>query len=151
MYILTISVAVFMPSSGLHILQRYPKSVVVRWHHMYYPPDEDLYQYYSYHVMYSEKGSSDWIRERIVPYNPDDDPPQNTIDGLTSHTEYQVRILGVRSKGDLTDEETADSTRTETFVTLYGTLYLIICTYIYTIVFSVFSLPDCPTKREKNK
>ena len=149
MYILTISVAVFMPSSGLLILQRYPKSVVVRWHHMYNRPDEDLYQYYSYHVMYSEKGSSDWIRERIVPYNPDDDPPQNTIDGLTSHTEYQVRILGVRSKGDLTDEETADSTRIETFVTLYGTLYLIICSYIYTIFFSVFSLPDCPTKREK--
>ena len=116
---------------------------------MYNQPDEDLYQYYSYHVMYSEKGLSDWIRERIVPYNPNNDPPQNTIDDLTSHTEYQVRILGVRSKGDLTDEETADSTRTETFVTLYGTLYLIICSYMYTIFFSVFSLPDCPTKRGK--
>ena len=116
---------------------------------MYNRPDEDLYQYYSYHVMYSEKGSSDWIRERIVPYNPDDYPPQNTIDGLTSHTEYQVRILGVRSKGDLTDEETADSTRTGTFVTLYGTLYLIICSYIYTIFFSVLAFLIVQQKEKK--
>ena len=87
--------------------------------------DKDLYQYYSYYVEYREKGSSDWITGRIVPYNPDVDPPQATIDGLTSNTEYEVRILGVRSKGKQTDEEKAGSTRIVTFTTLYGTLSLI--------------------------
>ena len=112
-----------MPASSLDLLRRYPKYIVVRWIHIRNPPDDkDLYQYYSYYVEYREKGSSDWITGRIVSYNPDDDPPQATIDGLTSHTEYEVRILGVRSKGNQTDEEEADTTRIKTFTTLYGTL-----------------------------
>ena len=87
------------------------------------PDDEGLYQYYSYYVKYKEKVSSDWISGSIVPYNPDVDPPQATIDGLTSNTKYDVRILGVRTKGDQTDEETAEKTNTKTFTTLFGTFY----------------------------
>ena len=113
-----------MVSGSLGLLNRYAGSLVVKWLHIRnQPDDEDLYQYYSYYVEYKEKGSSDWIRESIVPYNPDDDPPQATIDGLTSHTEYQVMILGVRSKGGQTDEEKADKTDTKTFTTLFGTFY----------------------------
>ena len=112
-----------MPEDSLDILHRYSKSLVVSWSHMINPPDdEDLYQYYSYYVEYRENTSSDWIRESIVPYNPDDDPPQATIGGLNSNTAYKVRILGVRSKGNQTDEEKADSIRIVIFTTLYGIL-----------------------------
>ena len=55
------------------------------------PVDDDLYQYYSYYVMYREEGSSEWIRGPTVTYNPGDDPPHATIKGLNSHTEYQVK------------------------------------------------------------
>ena len=108
----------------LELLSSYPTSLVVKWRHMRnQPADEDLYQYYSYYVVYRERGSSQWFRGPILPYNPDVDPPQATIDGLISNTEYQVRILGVRSKGDQTDEENADKTFIERFNTLYGILY----------------------------
>ena len=110
-----------MKSNSLGISRRNPKSLVVKWEHMKrQPADTDLYQYYRYYVEYREEGSSsDWITI-IVSYNPNDDPPQATIDELTSNTEYEVRIRGVRTKGDQTDEENADKTNTETFTTLYG-------------------------------
>ena len=113
-----------MPSGGLISLNRYTTSLVVKWSHMKNPPDDEgLHQYYSYYVKYKEKVSSKWISGSIVPYNPDVDPPQATIDGLASNTEYDVRILGVRTKGNQTDEETAKKTNTKTFTTLFGTFY----------------------------
>ena len=122
-----------MISTSLQIVTPDRASLVVMWSHIRnQPDDEDLYQYYSYYVEYRALGSSDWIRD-ILPYNPDDDPPQATIDGLTSHTEYQVRILGVRSKGTQTDEETADKTKTKTFTTLFGrplSMQLHFCSYL---------------------
>ena len=119
-----ISDAARMASVDFDLLSSHPASLVVKWRHMRnQPADEDLYQYYSYYVEYRREGSSQWIRGPIVPYNPDVDPPQATIDGLTSNTEYQVRILGVRSKGDQTDEKIADKTFIERFNTLYGILY----------------------------
>ena len=114
-----------MPSGGLTTLNRYTTSLVVKWIHMKNPPDDEgLYRYYSYYVKYREKVSSNWISGLIIPYNPDVDPPQATIDGLISGTEYVVRILGVRTKGDQTDEETAEKTNTKTFTTLFGTYSL---------------------------
>ena len=125
-----ISVAADMRSGSLGLLNRYAGSLVVKWLHIRnQPDDEGLYQYYSYYVEYKEKGSSDWIRGSIVPYNPDDDPPQATIDGLTSHTEYQVRILGVRSIRDQTDKETAKKTDTNTYTTLSGRTILSLVTF----------------------
>ena len=124
-----------MISTSLQIVTPDRASLVVMWSHIRnQPDDEDLYQYYSYYVEYREKGSSDWIRD-ILPYNPDDDPPQATIDGLASHTEYQVRILGVRSKGSRTDEETAEKTNTKTFTTLFGRPLSVLC-----VVASLFLL-----------
>ena len=118
-----ISVAAVMQSDSLALLNKTITSLVVKWNHTENQPDEDLYRYYSYYVEYKEKGLAYWIREPIVSYNPDVDPPQATIDGLTSNTEYQVRILGVRTKGTQTDEEDADKTNVETFTTLYGMLF----------------------------
>ena len=114
-----------MPSSGLELINGYKHSLDVKWRHMYdTPPDVDLYKYYSYNVKYRKKDDDDWISGPVVPYNPNDNPPQATIDELTSHTEYQVRILGVRSKEKQTDEETADKTDVKTFGTLLGTCLL---------------------------
>ena len=113
-----------MPSVGLELLFSYRTSLVVKWRHMRnQPADEDLYQYYSYYVEYRVEGSSQWIKGNIVSYYPDVDPPQATIEGLTSNTEYEVRILGVRSKDGQTDEEYAEMTHTKIFITLYGILY----------------------------
>ena len=114
-----------MQSDSLALLNKTITSLAVKWNHIENQPDEDLYRYYSYYVEYKEKGLAYWIREPIVPYNPDDNPPQATIDGLTSGTEYEVRILGVRTKGDQTDKETAEKTTVETFTTLYGMQFLL--------------------------
>ena len=115
-----------MKSYSLRILNIYPSSLVVKWSHTRDVfNDEDLYRYYSYYVEYKDKGSPDWISGSIVPYNPDVDPPQATIDGLTSNTEYEVRVVGVRTKGDQTDEEDADKTNTIIFTTLFGIFYLV--------------------------
>ena len=115
-----ISAAAVMQSDSLALLNKTITSLVVMWNHIENQPDEDLYRYYSYYVEYKEKGLAYWIREPIVPYNPDDNPPHATIEGLTSGTVYEVRILGVRTKGTQTDEEDADKTIVETFTTLYG-------------------------------
>ena len=113
-----------MSSVDFDLLSSYRTSLVVKWRHMRnQPADEDLYQYYSYYVEYRREGSSQWIRGNIVPYNPDVDPPQAMIDGLTSNTEYEIWILGVRRIGDQTDEKNADKTSTKIFNTLYGILY----------------------------
>ena len=110
-----------MQSGSLVLLSTNHNSVSVKWAHIRNRPnDVHLYQYYSYYVKYREQGSSDWISGSIVPYDPDDDPPQATIDGLTSNTEYQVRIVGVRRKGDQTDEKTAEKTYIKPVTTLYG-------------------------------
>ena len=125
-----------MISASLQLVTPDRTSLVVMWSHIRNPPDdEDLYQYYSYYVEYRALGSSDWIRD-ILPYNPDDDPPQATIDGLASHTEYQVRILGVRSKGSQTDEETAEKTKTETFTTLFGRPLSVLCVVAFLFLLS---------------
>ena len=123
-----------MISGSLRMLKRTKQSLDVKWSHMRNQPNADLYQYYSYYVEYREKGSSDWIRESM-PYNPDDDPPQATITKLTSGTEYEVRISGVRTKGDQTDEEDAEKTDISIFITLFGTFSLIKSYFIFQWVY----------------
>ena len=92
-------------------------SVFVKWKHMENNPSSNIYQYYSYYVQYKQTVDSDWTTGRIVQYKPDDDPPQATIDGLTASTEYQVRILGIRTlngKTDLLDTPSSSNIRTFT-------------------------------------
>ena len=93
-------------------------SVVVKWKHMENKPSTNLHQYYSYYVQYKKTVDSEWTPLRIVPYNPNDDPPQAKIDGLTASTEYQVRILGIRIFDGKTDLlENPSSSNIITFTT----------------------------------
>ena len=92
-------------------------SVIIKWNHMDNNPSSNLHQYYSYYVQYKQTVDSDWITGRIVQYNPDDDPSQATLDGLTANTEYQVRVLGIRTlneKTDLLDNPNSSNIRTFT-------------------------------------
>ena len=80
-------------------------------------PPSDLHQCYSYYVQYKKTVDSDWTTISIVQYNPDVDPPQATLDGLTASTEYQVRVLGIRTfngKTDLLDNPSGSNIRTFT-------------------------------------
>ena len=94
-------------------------SVIVVWDHMRNKIPLARHQYYSYYVQYKQTIDSDWTTERIVQYNPDNDPPQATLDGLTASTEYQVRVLGIRTLNGNSDEtENPESTKSRTFTTL---------------------------------
>ena len=93
-------------------------SIVVKWKHMENTPPSNLHQYYSYYVQYKQTVDSAWTTGRIVQYNPDDDPPQATLDGLTASTEYQVRILGIRTLNGNTDLlDNPGSSNIRTFIT----------------------------------
>ena len=93
-------------------------SIVVKWKHMENTPPSNIHQYYSYHVQYKGTIDSDWTTGRIVLYNPDDDPPQATIDGLTASTEYQIRVLGIRTADEKTDmHDDPSSSNIRTFMT----------------------------------
>ena len=88
--------------------------VLIEWKPMSNKPPEIAHKYYSYHVQYKRTLDSDWTTGRIVPYNPDDDPPQATIDGLSANTEYQVRVLVIRKlnkKTDLLDDPSSSNIR----------------------------------------
>ena len=92
-------------------------SVLIKWKHIENTPPSDLHQYYSYYVQYKKTVDSDWTTISIVQYNPDVDPPQATLDGLTASTEYQVRVLGIRTfngKTDLLDNPSGSNIRTFT-------------------------------------
>ena len=92
-------------------------SAIIKWNHMDNKPSSNLHQYYSYYVQYRQIVDSDWTTGRVVQYNPDDDPPQATLGGLTASTEYQVRVLGIRTlneKTDLLDNPSSSNIRTFT-------------------------------------
>ena len=105
-------------TDGLHSISESDvseSSVVIKWNHMENNPSSNLHQYYSYYVQYKQTVDSDWITGRIVEYNPDDDPPQITLDGLTAGAKYQVRVLGIRTlneKTDLLDNPSSSNIRT---------------------------------------
>ena len=93
-------------------------SVFVKWKHMENNPSSTLHQYYKYYVQYKQTVDSDWTTGRIVQYNPEDDPPQATLDGLTASTEYQVRVLGIRELNERTDlHDNPSSSNIRTFTT----------------------------------
>ena len=91
--------------------------VVVKWNHMENNPLPNRHRYYSYYVQYQNTVDNVWTTGRIVQYNPDDDPPQAILDGLTASTEYHVRVLGIRTidgKTDLLDNPSSSNIRTFT-------------------------------------
>ena len=94
-------------------------SVIVEWDHMRNEIPLARHHYYSYYVQYKQTIDSDWTTGRIVQYNPDEDPLQATLNGLTASTEYQVRVLGIRTLNGNSDEfENPESTKSRTFTTL---------------------------------
>ena len=97
----------------------FQSSVIVEWDHMRNEIPLARHQYYSYHVQYKQTVDSAWTTGRIVQYNPDEDPLQATLNGLTASTDYQVRVLGIRTINGNSDEfENPESTKSRTFTTL---------------------------------
>ena len=94
-------------------------SVSVKWKHLRNVLTADVYQYYSYHIQYRQSRSIAWTTGAIIPYDPDDESPQTTINNLTPNTEYNVRVIAIRTVDGKTDEsENPDYTNTRTVSTL---------------------------------
>ena len=119
--------------AGLHsILEKhiYQSAVTVKWANMRNIVPLEYRRYYSYYVQYKKIGDSDWTTGRIVQYYPDVAPSQATLDGLTDSTEYQVRVLGIRTLNGMSDEsENPESTNSRIFTTLnlVGEIFFITC------------------------
>ena len=79
----------------------------------------DIYQYYSYHIQYRQSGSQTWTTGVIILYDPDDESPQTTIGKLTPYTQYDIRVVAIRTVDGKTDEsENPDHTNIRTVSTL---------------------------------
>ena len=98
MYFLSSDGSVMSRNDSLHSISQSgitASSVIIKWNHMKNRPPSHLHGYYSYYVQYMQTVDSEWTTGRIVQYNPDDDPPQATLDELTPNTKHKVRILGI--------------------------------------------------------
>ena len=109
-------------SSGLHSIQDTDitkSSITVKWELPRNTISEDLHQYYGYRIEYKQSGSPTWTSGDIIPYDPDDESPQTTIINLTPNTEYDIRVLAIRTVNGETDEtENPNHTNTRTVKTL---------------------------------
>ena len=94
-------------------------SVTVSWKPLTNDLSADVYQYYSYHIQYKESGSLTWPTGDIIPYDPDDETPETTIINLTPYTDYDIRVVAIRTVDGKTDEsDNPDHTNTRTVSTL---------------------------------
>ena len=105
-------------SSGFTDTNITTSSVTVKWQQLQNDFSADVYQYYSYHIQYKQSGSTTWTTGAIIPYDPDESP-QTTIVNLKPNTEYNIRVVAIRTVGGKTDEdEEPDHTNTKTVTTL---------------------------------
>ena len=104
----------------------------MKWKPLRNTISEDVHQYYGYRIEYKQSGSPTWTPGDIIPYDPDDESPQTTIINLTPNTEYDIRVLAIRTVNGETDEtENPNHTNTRTYSTLPTTGNSLI-NYIYT-------------------